>query len=54
MTENSPLDLPFTGIPSFCRFPVLTDVATLDADVAVLGVDLTEVAPIYDPTDRRT
>lgn len=31
------LDLPFTGITSFCKLPVHTDLATLDADVAVLG-----------------
>lgn len=38
MTEKPPLNLPFTGIPSFCRFPVAPDLASLDADVAVLGV----------------
>ena len=32
------LDLPFTGIASFFRAPVVTDLRTLDADVAVLGI----------------
>lgn len=95
MNDKTPLNLPFTGIPSFCRYPAVTDLATLDADVAILGVpfdittqyrpgtgtpspggffydevqeilegiaglgevigfDLTEVAPIYDPTERTT
>lgn len=31
------LDLPFTGITSFCKLPVHTDLDTLDADVAILG-----------------
>ncbi len=43
MAEKTPLNLPFTGIPSFARFPIATDLTALDADVAVLGVpfDLT-------------
>jgi agmatinase len=33
-----PLNLPVVGIASFCKFAVHTDVASLAADVAVLGV----------------
>ncbi len=95
MNEKTLLNLPFTGILFFCRYPVVTDLARLDADVAILGMpfdiatqyrpgtgtpssggffydevqeilegiaglgevlgfDLTEVAPIYDPTERTT
>lgn len=32
------LDLPFTGITSFCKLPVHVDLASLEADVAILGV----------------
>lgn len=31
------LNLPFTGITSFCKLPIHTDLNTLNADVAVLG-----------------
>ena len=31
------LNLPFTGIMSFCKLPVHTDLATLHADAAILG-----------------
>jgi len=31
------LNLPFTGIASFCKLPVHTDLDTLNADVAILG-----------------
>ena len=31
------LDLPFTGIMSFCKLPVHTDLETLNADAAVIG-----------------
>jgi len=31
------LNLPFTGITSFCKLPVQTDLDRLDADVAILG-----------------
>jgi agmatinase len=31
------LNLPITGIASFCKAPICQDLATLDADVAVLG-----------------
>ena len=34
--------VPFVGIPSFLRTPMCTDIAKLDADIAVLG----------DPTDE--
>lgn len=32
------LNLPFVGIPSFCRAPVETDISKLDADAAVFGI----------------
>lgn len=32
------LNLPITGIASFCKAPICQDPATLDADVAILGV----------------
>lgn len=35
---NNRLDLPFTGITTFCRSPVCPDVGRLEADAAVLGV----------------
>lgn len=31
------LDLPFTGIMSFCKLPVCQNLETLDADVAIIG-----------------
>lgn len=36
MTDTK-LGLPFTGIASFCKMPIHTDLHTLDADVAILG-----------------
>jgi agmatinase len=39
------LNLPFTGLVSFMRAPVCTDLARLDADVAVLGVPSDEGSP---------
>jgi agmatinase len=32
------VDLPFTGIASFCKFPIRTDLKTLSADVAIFGI----------------
>jgi agmatinase len=29
---------PFAGIPSFLRAPIVTELAKLDADIAVIGV----------------
>lgn len=37
--------MPFVGIPSFLRAPVVTDLDALDADVAVLGVPSDEGSP---------
>jgi len=42
---------PFAGIPSFLRTPIQSDVARLDADVAVLGVPTDEGSP-YLPGSR--
>jgi agmatinase len=32
------VNLPFTGIASFCKFPIQTDLETLSADVAIWGI----------------
>jgi agmatinase len=32
------VNLPFTGIASFCKFPIQADLETLSADVAIFGV----------------
>lgn len=32
------VNLPFTGIASFCKFPIYTDLETLSADAAIFGV----------------
>ena len=37
-SEKSRLDLPFTGVASFCKAPLCTDRSAIDADVAILGV----------------
>ena len=37
--------LPFVGIPSFLRTPICTDLDTLDADIAVMGVPTDEGSP---------
>ena len=39
------MDFPFVGIPSFLRSVIATDVASLDADIAVLGVPFDEGSP---------
>jgi agmatinase len=38
MTPYSRVNLPFTGIASFCKFPIHTDLETVSADVAILGI----------------
>jgi agmatinase len=38
MTTYNRVNLPFTGIASFCKFPIHTDLETLSADVAVFGI----------------
>jgi len=38
MTPYGRVNLPFTGIASFCKFPIHTDLDTLCADVAVFGI----------------
>lgn len=37
MAEGERLNLPFTGIASFAKIPVCSDIATLRSDVAILG-----------------
>ncbi len=32
------VNLPFTGVATFCKFPIHTDLETLSADVAIFGV----------------
>lgn len=39
------LDMPFVGIPSFLRAPVIADLDVLEADVAVVGVPTDEGSP---------
>jgi agmatinase len=39
------MNLPFVGIPSFLRAPIHEDLATLDADIAVLGAPTDEGTP---------
>lgn len=39
------LNLPFTGIPSFLRSPIVTDLGAIEADVAVLGAPSDEGSP---------
>lgn len=38
MKTYDQVNLPFTGVASFCKFPIQTDLETLSADVAVFGV----------------
>ena len=37
-SEKQVLNLPFTGITSFGKYPICTDLNELDADVAVIGI----------------
>ena len=39
------VDRPYVGIPSFLRAPICTDINTLDADIAVVGVPTDEGSP---------
>ncbi len=38
MKPYGQVNLPFTGIASFCKFPIHTDLETLSADVAIFGI----------------
>jgi agmatinase len=38
MNPYGRVNLPFTGIASFCKFPIHTDLETLSADVALFGI----------------
>jgi len=38
MNPYGRVNLPFTGIASFCKFPIHTDLETLSADVAIFGI----------------
>lgn len=38
MPKYGPVNLPFSGLISFCRSPVSTNLETLEADVAIFGV----------------
>jgi agmatinase len=39
------LNLPYTGIPTFMRAPLQTDVSQIDADLAVIGIPTDEGGP---------
>ncbi|MBS36000.1 MAG: arginase [Thiotrichales bacterium] len=39
------LDMPFVGIPSFLRAPIPSQIAGIDADIAVMGVPFDEGVP---------
>ena len=41
------INLPITGICSFAKYPICTDMDTLDADIAVLGVPYDQGAAWY-------
>ena len=49
--DEGRLDLPFVGIPSFLRAPVVTDVELIDADVVVIGAPFDEGSP-FAPGSR--
>ena len=49
--DDARLNLPFTGLVSFMRGPVCTDLSRLDADIAVLGVPTDEGTP-WKPGSR--
>jgi agmatinase len=38
MKPYGQVNLPFTGIASFCKFPIHTDLKTLSTDVAIFGI----------------
>jgi agmatinase len=38
MNPYGRVNLPFTGIASFCKFPIHTDLETLSADAAIFGI----------------
>jgi agmatinase len=43
--EDGRLNLPFTGLVSFMRSPVCTDISQLDADIAIIGAPTDEGSP---------
>lgn len=45
--SEAKLNLPFTGIPSFMRAPIVGNLDELDADIAILGVPSDEGSPWY-------
>src|SRR5262245_12784241 len=45
ISAASRVNRPFVGIPSFLRTPICTDIAHLDADVAVMGIPTDEGSP---------
>ena len=46
------IKFPFVGIPSFLRADIHTDLDTLDAAIAVLGVPTDEGSPFMGGSDR--
>ena len=51
MPADAPLNLPFTGIQSFFKYPVAVDLERFDADVGILGIPL-DVSTQYRPGAR--
>lgn len=51
MAAKARLDLPFTGIRSFCKFPICDDLERLDADAAIIGVPY-DMGTQYRPGTR--
>ena len=45
-------NLPFTGIATFLRAPICSDLNTLDAEIAVLGIPFDEQARIFEKFHR--
>ena len=50
-SDEGRLDLPFVGIPSFLRAPVVTDLDEVDADIVVVGAPFDEGSP-FAPGSR--
>lgn len=51
MTPKPRLNLPFTGITSFYKYPVIADLDEFDADVGILGIPL-DITTQYRPGAR--
>jgi agmatinase len=47
MADQPRLTLPFVGVPTYLRAPLVTDLDNLDADIAILGIPHDEGSPWY-------